>query len=629
MAKERDIKSLGEMGVNLAKGIKRKDVRHNRFWNSKPFPVFLDNGTGEGYWQTKKQVKASFGSNQSGKTVNSLLEAVMIYTGIVPPAFQGVYAWEDKLNALVSGPNKRARYVRIVVMDYGKHFNVAIRPKLTDPDLGFLPEAWDDYDPVHHQYHGPDGSILDIFSADPAQDVDPMKLRGGRIDHTWIDEINRPAVYTESVARGAAATKDSMATVSLSYCPQNGLDWTFKTFHNACYEKKGDRSYLKPAEEQSEYIHVTKVCMKDNPYISDAEYMRQWNSYRDWERAFRVDGEYSERTSDAYFRVEPLIVWEGENRCSPGVPAIVHEVEADPELGIFTGNMEFLESWRLTQENQRYDERFFPVWRIWEKPRDGEKYIMTADIGEGNPKSDPHSVDIYRCTDQDFPKQVAHLHITQYKPGELAIQACCMGNVYGNCLLVPESNNTGGGMFLDRARRYQNMYTRIEISTQEDKPLEKTGWFTSKHNKGAMLGNAYKLLQQHNVARVPSGELDEHGMEIMKNYCPFNSRVTLGEFISYQEKVERDKNEIAKVTWGAAKSAHDDCTMSTVIAWKVIRDEFNKISSCKMKKKPVRIKKDEHYLGPKQKKRSSSFSGLRKQSSLKNLRRSRGARNGR
>ena len=106
-----------------------------------------------------------------------------------------------------------------------------------------------------------------------------------------------------------------------------------------------------------------------------------------------------------------------------------------------------------------------------------------------------------------------------------------------------------------------------------------TGWFTSKHNKGPALDNAYKMLMLHAVMQEPTGKYDEDGLEIMENYCPFNSRPMLGEFISYQEKLERDKNGISKVTWGAPNSAHDDTVMEAVIAWKVIRDEFFKISS--------------------------------------------------
>jgi hypothetical protein len=628
MAEKRVIRSIGEIGQDMAQGIRKKDIRHNRFWNMEVFPIFVDGGQGEGFFSTKRKTAIAYGSNRSGKTVAGAHKAIMIYTGIIPPALQGLYAWEETLKNLTTGPNKRARYVRIVVMDYGKHFNTAIRPLLEDNSLGYLPEAWSEYDPVHHQYHGPDGSILDIFSADPAQDIDPNKLRGGRIDHTWIDEINREAVYTESAARGAAS-KDSMGTVDLTYCPQNGFDWTYETFHNASFERKGDRSILKPLEQQNKQIYVVKVCMKDNPYITLENYERQKSLYRPWEVAFRVDGEYSERTSDAYFKVEPMIEWEAQGRCSAGVPAIVHEEETDPESGTFKGKLELLDSYDVIQEGQRYDERYHPVWRIWEKPKDGEKYILSADIGEGNRKSDPHSMSVWRCTDPEKPKQVAHLHITEYKPGNLALQACCMANVFGDCLLVPEANNTGGGMFLDRARRYVNMYKRIEQSTQEDRPSPKTGWFTSKHNKGPMLDNAYKMLMKHNITMEPSGKHEEDtGEPIMQNYCPFNSRPTLGEFISYQERLERDKNGISKVVWGAPNSAHDDCCMEAVIAWKVIRDEFSKINTCKIRKNPVVVKKDEHYLGKKSRV-SKAFDGMRKQESIRTLGAGRGVRNGR
>lgn len=181
-------------------------------------------------------------------------------------------------------------------------------------------------------------------------------------------------------------------------------------------------------------------------------------------------------------------------------------------------------------------------------------------------------------------------------------------------------------MFLDRARRYKNMYKRIDQSTQEDKPSEKHGWFTSKHNKGAMVDNAHKMLMEMAVTNVESQEYDRDNKPIIRNFCPFRSRPRLEEFISYQEKLEPDANGINKITWGAPNTAHDDCVMDTVIAWKVIRDEFSKISTCNLIKKRVRLKKNKHYLGE-QEQKGKAFSGFKKQKSLKHLSRGRGVRN--
>lgn len=624
---KRSIRSVGEIGVDLARGIQKKDRRYDRFWNYKPVPVLMDDGSGEGFFTTRKKITAAFGANRSTKTTANAFLAIVMYTGIIPPVLQGVWPWEQQLRDLTVGPNKRPRYVRVVVMDYNKHWPIAIRPMfLDDEEQGMLPEAWaSNWDPVAHQFTGPDGSILDIFSADPQQDIDPVRLRGGKIDHTWIDEINRETVYTESASR-PAASPTSPGIVSLSYCPQNGFDWTYDIFHNACYFRKGDRSYRKPAADQHPDIYSIKVSMKDNPSISAEAYESQKRRYRPWEVAFRVDGEYSERASNEYFHVDQIIRW--EDRMSPGVAAIVHEVDVNPETGTFKGKLELLEDVDIIQEDREHDERYNCVWRIWEKPMEGEKYILSVDIAEGNVESDFHSASVWKCTDKAKPMQVAHLHIRQYKPGNLALQVCCMANVFGNCLVVPEANNTGGGMFLDRARRYVNMYKRIDQATQEDKPSEKTGWFTSKHNKGPMLDNAYKMLQQNALMREKTGSVDDEGMPVYRNYCPFNSRPTLGEFISYQEKLDRDKNGISKVTWGAPHSGHDDCVMEAVIAWKVIQDEFSKISTCKLSRSAVKLKKDKHYLGKKPR-TTKAFSGLKKQRRLSDLGRGRGVKHAR
>ena len=623
------VQSLGEMAQEFVTDLGKKDVRYNRFMNYVPIPKLMEPGE---FFSSKKPILAVWGANRSTKTTAAAYMAVMIYTGIVPPAMQGVYAWEDKLKALASGPNKRARHVRIIVMDYSEHWPMTIEPMLTSHDFGMLPESWSEFDSQTHIFHGPDGSQLDIYSADPSEKDEEghgeRKLRGPRIDLTWIDEINREGVYTESAARPAAHA-DSPGTLALSFCPQEGEgSWTTKTFVSARYYKQGDIWVEKPAAEINPRIYSVHVSMKDNPSITAEAYAHQQAIYKPWERVYRVDGWPSNRATNAYFCMEHLVKWENEVRYSPGIPVQIIEGNVDSETGDFEGSLNVIQDESLIQKDAMFDESKFPIWRVWEAPREGEKYVLSADLAEGNEKSDPQAASVWKCTDQVNPVQVAQLHIVQMKPGDVANQCCCMANIFGGCLLIPEQDNTCGGQFIQQARHYENLYRRqSKEDTEIQRETEKLGWHTDRFNKGPMLANAYKMLAK--MAAVRKLEQDEEGNDILRNHCPFNSRISLLEFESYEEKLKRDaKTELATVIWGARQGAKDDAVMEAVIAFRVIALEYDKILACKLKPKVIHSSQDEHYLGKTQAKLPKAFSNWKKQTKLSDLRKQAGVNNG-
>lgn len=618
--------TLGEIGEDFARSLDHRDPRFERFWNFKPFDkYYAPQGQDDtGLVGTKKQVQAAFGSNRSGKSLYCAALTVMVYTGHIPPAFQGRWGFEEKLRAITSGPGKRPRHCRIIVMDYSEHWPVVIEPFLTSPEFGLLPEPWSNFSKSDHIFTGPDGSLLDIWSSDPSEQKEhgERAIRGGRIDLTWIDEINREAAYTESVVRSAAHA-DSPGLVICSFCPQEGFKcWTFETFFKACFEMHGDRPIRKKPNDCHEYIYSLHVSMKDNPLITPAEYERQKQMYKPWEVAYRVDGWYSNRSDNPYFDIETLLAWELEARYTSGIPYQVLEDKVDPENGIFKGVLSIVAE-QDTQPGMTLDEAVFPVWRVWEPPRAGEKYVLSADPSEGNPRSDPLSASVWKCTDKYKPKQVAQLHMVRLKPGEFAVQCACMANVYGNCLLVPECNNDPGGTFTDRVRNYSNLYVRTVLNDQSEEPTTKLGWRTDRFTKGPMLETAYRVLAECAAQKVSLGVSDD-GEELSMNWCPFSSRVTLQEFIAYEERLVVKMDGTKKTEWGAKRGATDDCVMEAVIGLRIIRHEYEKISTCKFAPVVASSRPNEHYLGKGNQKDVRPFSRWKKQTSLKVLRKNHG-----
>ena len=585
---QKDALSINDMMDDFADGIVDKGKRYLQFWNYKPIAKMVDPDPNKGFFTSPKKVKFAAGANRSTKTTHCVYEDVCIFTGIIPPAMQGVYAHEAELRDITTGPNKRERHVRIVVASY-KKFADTIKPLLTGSE-GLLPEEWSHWDEDNKMFVGPDGSWLEIESVDPREQSESkagLGLRGAFIDHTHLDELTVKNAYTESVAR-MAANKSGPKTVSLSYCPQHGFGcWTYETLYQAVFRYKPDRDVRKSAEESHPNIQGVIVSMKDNPSISDEEYEAQKRMYKPWEVAFRCDGRYSNRTDSPFFNVETLIQWEEQERFTAGKPYRIKIDECDTERGKFSGKLIPLEECDVV-EGMEYDAKAFPVWRVWEKAIHGHKYALSGDIASGNEKGDPHSLTVWDCTEQNFPYEVAKLHMTMIKPGSAAIQGCMMATIYGACLLVPECNNTFGGIFVEKARNYRNIYSRLRSKDEaEEVDTTKLGWFTNAFNKGAMLDNAHTMLTQ--MARAKRAATDRDGLPVVWNFCPFNSRDTLLEFISYEEKLVFRANGEANTEWGAKAGEHDDCVMDACIAFKIINHEYEKITTCKLKQKEVKV----------------------------------------
>ena len=62
----------------------------------------------------------------------------------------------------------------------------------------------------------------------------------------------------------------------------------------------------------------------------------------------------------------------------------------------------------------------------------------------------------------------------------------------------------------------------------------------------------------------------------------FRSRVTLSEFMQYQEKVERDGNNIVRTKWGAKQGGHDDTVTTASIAFRIVKHEFWLLTVCRL-----------------------------------------------
>ena len=504
-------------------------------------------------------------NHNSYKTTVAVWEDVMIYTGMIPAALKGVYAFEKDLEDMVSGPNRRPRHVRIIIQDYSKALPETIMPMLLgDPKeggRGFLPEMWSNWNPDTHMFEGPDGSFLSIMSVDPTQKLDPRRLRGPLVDHTHICENTIQLAYSESLTRSVGLT-NGPKDVTFEYCPQDGFeDWTYSDIYCQSYDPKTDEPL--PEEKQNDAIFVQRVTMRDNPDMDEKEIQAIEKSIPPHQVAFRIHGKYSSVAANPYFNITMLQDWYKGGQTSDGEPYLFDEDEVNLESGIFKATMNNVDI-------HYHDEGTEPVWRVWEKARQGSIYVLSGDTAMGNPESDYQVADILKL--YDFKKfigflQVAQLRMKLIKPGDFAVQCALAASAYGLCMIVPEVMGESGGIFIDRIRRYPELYTRLGQPTKEnnDKPVAKFGWHTDRHNKPLMLETLYKTLQKCYAL----------------GYCPINSIFSLNELMSFEERVIKDKmNDVMKTEWGNRPGAHDDTVISLAIGNRILVAEKDRLSAC-------------------------------------------------
>jgi len=334
--------------------------------------------------------------------------------------------------------------------------------------------------------------------------------------------------------------------------------------------------------------------MRDNPSIDEETIRSMIATFREWEVPFRVFGEYSQRASNPYFKMEMLLQWEKENRTYDGVLVRLVEGKIDVDSGKFPSTMD-------VAKDERDDGL---LWNVWAEPTNGHKYVSTVDAAEGNKDSDFSVADVWDLTDRQNVVQVAQLRTRILKAGAFAVQAACMATHY-KALLVPETNNTAGGIVIDRVRNYENLYRRMSVGRVSEDETERLGFHTGPLNKGTILEDLYKLLQRH----YGDGK------------CPLRCRQTLMELLAYEEQIQRDKFGVSRCVWGARLGAHDDTVITAALAARIVTHEYFKLQACIIEKRMVQTpSKLEQAAARASTTTGGAYGGMKKKPSLTELR---------
>jgi len=180
--------------------------------------------------------------------------------------------------------------------------------------------------------------------------------------------------------------------------------------------------------------------------------------------------------------------------------------------------------------------------KVWERPLEGEKYVIGGDVAEGkeiaaNGKEGDYSVltVIKRSNNQVVARWRGHID-----PDAFGDVACQVGWWYNEAVVAIEVNNQGlSTVQRIRDKLYKRMYMR-ERGADElfDETTSKMGWRTDKSSKFIMIAELAKFIRD--------------GVIIDRD------TVAVREYMTY---VRDDTGRT-----NAQEGHHDDCVMATAIA---------------------------------------------------------------
>ncbi|MFH1572830.1 MAG: terminase family protein [Acidobacteriota bacterium] len=458
-------------------------------------------------------MKAIIGGNGSGKTMAAFVECLAVFTGIVPDSLVGEFP-VDEIDWT------RPRHVAVIVRDFKDHWNDVFKPLMFGEDVGMLPKSlhgrWDGND---HRIEGEDGSTL-VFMA-MKNNEDSRQGRGSAKHWVQIDEECSEYTYNEMRAR----TMRREGRLVMSMCPQSGFTWAYDRIWLATHDK--DNEPL-PEDKCSAEIFCVRTEIHDNPTLNPRAVAAFIADLPPHERRAREKGLFSTPMGKTAFDFAVLSAWENDGKLWR--EGTWYDVVQPRQQGTV---------WEATfKPVSRFGREGQPLLEVWEPPKPDRLYLGWADQSAGYEDSDPQCFDVWDVTGQG-PEldeaghvvgserdirmraskwvQVAQLHCrlptTEYT--DICLAVC---HWYGDCMFVPEANEHGL-VAIERAKPYGNMYVQRLMGGAREHDTERYGWRTDRNSKPLMVQTMREMLL----------------MWASMGWCPFRSRKTLDELLSYEE----------------------------------------------------------------------------------------------
>lgn len=151
------------------------------------------------------------------------------------------------------------------------------------------------------------------------------------------------------------------------------------------------------------------------------------------------------------------------------------------------------------------------IWRengrlkVWEEPKRGSHYIISADVAEGLVKGDFSSADVI---DHRTGKQVAQWH-GHCDPDEFGVILMTLGKRYNEAWIVPERNNHGlTTVTVIVNQGYPKVYAEM-IPEPPGKPRKRYGWVTTNATRPLIIDNLIMEVREGSHGIVCRETFDE------------------------------------------------------------------------------------------------------------------------
>jgi len=160
-------------------------------------------------------------------------------------------------------------------------------------------------------------------------------------------------------------------------------------------------------------------------------------------------------------------------------------------------------------DNPKSSYYHLPILKVWKNARTGGRYLVTADISEGEAFSDYTSI---RCIDMITRETMATFH-GKIRPDETAFVMASLAKIYNNALAAPEANGIGHYTLAVLRSIYHNIYVWKKWDKQDFSSATgrtgaaSLGWYTTVASRPLMLSELYKVVKD--VAR---NQLHDYGL---------------------------------------------------------------------------------------------------------------------
>lgn len=361
----------------------------------------------------------------------------------------------------------------------------------------------------------PNGSRIIFRSCESGLEA----IMGCEVDLWWIDEEIPERFFIEAQMR-VGAGRDLQFIFTLTTL--KGRTWIMRDIIERGLNDEYEDYF---STTMSIYENSTELCGGWLNQNAIKKIERQFSGDdKEWERAVRMEGKLLPISADNVFAATNIMRWGGGQKHSR----------------IYAGSHEN----PVTRRDNSY-------WQFWKKPDPKEAYVMTIDPSTGKAQS----------TNKDPDYSVIHIYaikaaeqVAEYRARslglELAREAKVGHDTFKGCrpmVIVPEVNKESTILELVAELCPDAvMYRREgELDNLTGKFVSKSGWFTSRRNKMSLITHAMDVVREHLFI--------------------IHSPETYEEFSNYV------KTKDGFMRAEAAPGYHDDCVMSSMIAWFVIR----------------------------------------------------------